>query len=256
MKFGKISPEDMEMTSYSLDTSAGAVILGDFGYTNFEITEDEGFYTVFNRHVRIKILDKDELDQGDFVISLYTSSGGNEEKVTGLKAYTYNLENGKVEKYKLERKNIFRENASKNWNEVKFSMPNVKVGSVIEVSYSISSPFFYQLQRWFFQAEIPTVRSEYHVYIPEYYNYKNWASGYIPIKKESDVTYKTFQYTQAATIGPDGRESGELISFKAKITHWSYIAENVPAFKNEPKITSLYMKVKTFLSLLIQNSLS
>ncbi len=238
MKFGNISKEEMEMTSCSIDTSAGAVVLGDFGTTNFDITEDEGFYTVFTRHVRIKILDKDELDQGDFVINLYESKGGDEEKVTGLKAVTYNLEKGQVEKYKLERKNIFREKASENWNEIKFSMPNVKVGSVIDVTYTITSPFYYQLQRWFFQTEIPTIRSEYHVYIPEYYNYKNWSSGYIPIKKESDITYKTYQYTQAATVGPNGRESGELISFKAKITHWSYFAENVPAFKNEPKITS------------------
>ena len=99
----------MEMTSYDLDTSAGAVILGEFGKTTFEYTQDMGFHQVFTVHRRIKILDKEELEQGDFLISLYESNSGREEKLSGLKAFTFNMENGKVAKYKLERKNVFKE---------------------------------------------------------------------------------------------------------------------------------------------------
>ncbi len=240
MKFGNISDEDLKMTSYSQDTSAGAVVLGNFGTTSFDISEDEGFFMIFTKHIRIKILDKSELDKGDFSVSLYESAGGSEERLSGLKACTYNLEGEKVTKYKLERKNIFREKTDKNFTTIKFSLPNVKVGSVIEVEYSINSPFIFNLQSWYFQSDIPTTRSEYHVYIPEYYKYKNWSSGYIPIIKESETSYRTFQFNKSATVTSSGRESGEIISFKAQITHWSYVAENVPAFKNEPYITTVY----------------
>lgn len=240
MKYGQISDEEMKMTSYLPDTSAGAVVLGDFGTTSFEISQDQGFYMVFSKHIRIKILDKRELDKGDFSISLYESAGGNEEKLSGLKACTYNLEGGKIVKDKIERKNIFREKTDKNHTTIKFSLPNVKAGSVIEVAYSINSPFIFNLQSWYFQSDIPTTRSEYHVYIPEYYKYKNWSSGYVPITKESESSYRTFQFNKSAEITSTGRESGEVISFKAQVTHWSYVAENVPAFKNEPYITTIY----------------
>ncbi|MBA7518174.1 hypothetical protein ES705_10241 [subsurface metagenome] len=241
MKFGKIPIEELEMTSYAIDTSAGAVILGDFGVTNFDISKDEGFFLTFSTHIRIKILDKDELDRADFNIILYESNSGKDEDLSGLKACTYNLENGKIVKYKLGRKDIYREKIDKNHKQVKFSLPNVKVGSVIEVEYRTVSPFVFNLNSWYFQSSIPTRRSEYHVFMPEYFYYKNWVSGYVPVRKDSETHTKTFQYTKSATIDPaGGRESGSIVSFEAQVTHWTYTAENVPAFINEPYITTVY----------------
>jgi hypothetical protein len=44
MKYGEIPEEDMNMTIYPEDTTAEAVILGEFGITSFNISEDEGFF--------------------------------------------------------------------------------------------------------------------------------------------------------------------------------------------------------------------
>ncbi|MBN1599772.1 MAG: DUF3857 and transglutaminase domain-containing protein [Bacteroidales bacterium] len=242
MKFDKISQEELEMTSYAPDTSAGAVVLGDYGITRFTFSEDSWFDLEFKRHVRIKILDKSELNWGNFNIILYVGVGGSEEDITLLKAYTYNLEDGVVKKDKLERKDaFFEEKIDKNHKQVKFTMPNVKVGSVIDVTYTIKSPFLFNLNKWYFQRNIPVVHSEYHVFIPEYFNYKNWINGYVIIKKESDIRNEKFTYHEAAAIEPGmygGRTSGGMRSFEAKITHWSYLGENVPAYKNEPYITN------------------
>ena len=43
----------------------------------------------------------------------------------------------------------------------KVTMPNVKVGSVIEITYKVRSDFIFNFQDWEFQSTIPTVWSEY-----------------------------------------------------------------------------------------------
>lgn len=241
MKYGDIPEEDLKMTSYTNDTTAEAVVLGDYGVSLFNISEDEGFFLEYTRHTRIKILKKNGVDWADFMIRLYVGTGGDKEDIGMIKGTTFNIENGKVVKQKLERDAIFKEKEDKNHNTVKFTMPNVKVGSVIDVTYSITSPFIFTLNSWYFQNAIPVRKSVYNVNIPEYFFYKNWVSGYVFVNKESEVRRETYQYTQAATIDPQyGRQSGGVVSFDAQVTHWTYTADNVPAFINEPFITSRY----------------
>jgi hypothetical protein len=241
MKFGEIPEEDMKLTVYPDDTTAEAVFLGEYGVTRFNISEDQGFYLEYEHHKRIKILKKSGLDWADFLIRTYVGTDGHKEDVQMIKAFTFNLEDGKVVKKKLERDAIFTQKESKNYEITKFTMPNVKVGSVIDVTYSIVSPYTFTLQAWYFQNTIPVRKSVYHVKIPEYYIYKNWTSGYISVNKESEMIHEVFQYTESATIDPKyGRQSGGMVKFDAQVTHWTYSAEKVPAFKNEPYITTRY----------------
>ena len=165
MKFGDIPEEDLKMTKYIKDSTAGAVVLGDFGITKFVYSQDKGFTLDFERHVRIKIFDKRELDQADFSVLLYIGNGGNKEEFKSIKAITYNFENGKEIKTKMGKDALFEELADKNHEMVKFSLPNVKEGSVLDVTYEISSPYLFNLNNWKFQSSIPTVHSEYHVFM-------------------------------------------------------------------------------------------
>lgn len=178
-KFGKVSKEELAMTVYEKDSSAEALILFDIGETDFDYNQQQGFQMVFKRHVRIKILNEDGFDLANFKLELYHNNG-NREKLSGLKAVTYNLENGKIKKIKLDKKNIFDIEDTKNLDFKKFSLPSIKVGSVIEVSYTITSDFFYNLQKWNFQYSIPSVWSEYTVQIPEYFRYNRIGKGYLP----------------------------------------------------------------------------
>jgi hypothetical protein len=61
IKFGKVELADLQMKSYAPDTSAEAVILGDYGKSYFKYGPD-GFQIVHDRHVRIKILKKSGYD--------------------------------------------------------------------------------------------------------------------------------------------------------------------------------------------------
>ena len=240
MKYGKVSEQEMTMTEYAQDTSAGAVILGDYGVTRFSFSADNGFYQTFTRHVRLKILDKTELDWADFTIRLYESDSGEDEDLSMLRGQTFNMEDGKEVKYKLKNDAIFREEEDKNHKRIKFTMPNVKEGSVIDVTYTISSPFIFTLNPWYFQKSIPVQKSVYHVFIPEYFYYKNWTTGYVPISKETERRTESYQFSKGAEITSNGRESGGIYSIEADVTHWTYLASNVPAFLEEPYMTTVF----------------
>lgn len=163
------------MHTYDKDTSAAAVILSDYGVSFFRTSGSVKL--MFERRTRIKILKKSGYDWANVEVPLY-QQGTRRETVSGVKGYTYNLENGKVIKDKLEQSAVFEERQSENRSTKKFTMPNVKEGSVIEYSYTVTSDFIYNLQEWEFQHTIPTVWSEYRAKIPQYFDYKTLQHGY------------------------------------------------------------------------------
>ena len=80
------------MKKYEKDSSAAAVVIADYGETSIVYEERIGFQLIFERLTRIKILTKEGLEWANFEIPLY-HSGSDDEKMSGLKAVTYNLEN-------------------------------------------------------------------------------------------------------------------------------------------------------------------
>ena len=115
-----------------------------------------------------------------FEIPLY-KDGTQDETISGLKAVTYNLENGKIVETKAKSDGFFNEKFSDNLTLVKVALPNVKVGSVVEITYKINSDFLMNFWDWEFQETIPVVWSEYRASIPEFFNYDKYMQGYIPL---------------------------------------------------------------------------
>ena len=182
VKFGEVTKEELMMTAYDKDSSAAAVILADYGTSAIIYRQNIGFSLDFERTTRIKILTKDGLKWGDFSVPLY-KKGNVDEKISALKAITYNLEDGKIVESKLKNDGIFKENADANHDFIKFTCPNVREGSVIEVTYKVNTPaeFLFNFQDWYFQSTIPTVVSEYRAQIPEYFMYDKYTQGYISL---------------------------------------------------------------------------
>ena len=104
--------EDLQMTHYPLDSSAHAVILCDYGETKmvYDDTVDD-FIIEFDRHIRMKIIDKGGLDYADFEIPLYKNGNSSQEKemVTKFKAATYNLVNAEMAETKTAKKDLLSE---------------------------------------------------------------------------------------------------------------------------------------------------
>ena len=87
MKFGKIDMDELTMTVYQKDTTANAVVLGDYGNVFFKYNISDGnWYLYFERHRRIKILKKPGYDWANHEIFLYDHEGVS-EKVSSLERF-------------------------------------------------------------------------------------------------------------------------------------------------------------------------
>lgn len=238
--FGKIDKASLEKEIYEKDTSASAVILADYGSTEIEYnTTQKIFYYIFKRHRRIKILKKDGYDWASHNVFLYHDND-DREKIAGIKGYSYNIENGKIVKSKLDKDAIFKENSSENWDEVRFTLPNVKEGTVLEYTYHIISSFLFNFRSWQFQHNIPCVWSEYKISIPEFYNYKKISQGYLAFSN-----YDKRTVADNISFTTKSRSEGRVVqtSFSTnKIDYVKYVdkwvIKDVPAFIPEKYITT------------------
>lgn len=241
VKFGDVAKEELSMTSYDKDSSATAVILADFGESAISYRQNIGFSLDFERTTRIKILTKDGLDWGNFTIPLY-KSGSTEEKLVALKAITYNLEGGKIVESKLKNDGIFEDKNNENWDYIKVTCPNVREGSVVEFTYKVNSPFLFNFQDWDFQTTIPTILSEYRAQIPEYFNYDKYMQGYVSLKVadetkvQNSIRLTSFERT-GNQYNQQSKASTDQIDYMDAKYRW--VANDVPAFKPEPYMTSL-----------------
>ncbi len=235
VKYGKIDKSDLEMTSYAPDPEADAVILYDSKKVEFIYNNDKGFQFQKVRHIRIKVFNKSGFDYADFPITLYQSSGSFEH-LTAFKAQTNNLVDGKVEKSKLSNKDTYKEEVNKYSTRIKYAMPNLQEGSVVDITYSIRSDFLYELTDWKYQFEIPVVQSDFFAEIPEYFIYKTAYQGYersAITKNKTAFGRQTIHYRVSNSPGQlPGRSASGTQEIKTKIYDWS--AVNVPAFKAEP----------------------
>lgn len=242
--FGKVSMEELTATQCPIDTGAQAYYIFDQGSTEFvylnttirvdETGSDKGFQMKFERHVRIKILNKAASDLGDFDIPLY-EKGSNKEQILGLKGFTFNLVDGKIVKTKLDLKQIITEQTDNNWVHVKFALPEVREGSVIEVSYQVLSDFFINLQEWQFQRMYPILYSEYTVAIPQYYFYSPETSGYFRVNQVKSTAYRSLTLTVIEKASGMVNQGGTYTfkeDYREDIT--KFYASEIPAFKVEP----------------------
>jgi Domain of Unknown Function with PDB structure (DUF3857)/Transglutaminase-like superfamily len=225
-KFGKIDEATLKMTSYDKDPQTEAVVLFNVGESRLEFNVAKGFFElIYERHCRIKIFNKNGYRHADHSIVYYKPSGTSKEYISGLKGYTYLLEEGKVVKHKLENSSIFEEEYTDELFIKKFTMPNVKEGCVIEYSYKITTDFFTYLKSWEFQDDIPVMYSQYTTEIPEPFNYKLSMQGY------TDVTPSKKQDLKTGSLG-----AGSTRTFTINVN--TYTAKDIPAFRNEKFITA------------------
>ncbi len=214
--YGQATYRELDMKNYGPDTSAVAVILDEFGEAYFDNNNDHNL--LFEYHARIKILKKGGVSYGTFEIPLRKSEGRS-EKIVSIKASAFNIENGSMRETKLDPKNVFLENQSKYYDAKKFAIPNVKEGSVIEVFYTLESPFVYKFRSWEFQSEIPKLQSEFWALIPGNYLYNVSLRGFLKLTKQESELVKSCFLT-------------------ADCSRLKYAIKNIPAFNEEEFMTA------------------
>jgi hypothetical protein len=146
----------------------------------------------------------------------------NADKISDFKATTYNLENNSIIENHLDSKDLFEERKSSSNIVKKFTMPALKVGSIIDYEYTIISKNYYYLPAWNFQhINFPCLYSQYTVVVPDLLRYLFLKSGidsigYTVQELDRQVIYQMSNFN---------------VSTKAK--KYSWVARNLPAFTVE-----------------------
>ena len=219
-KFGNVTLAELDMKNYPNDTSANAVVLNEFGEAS--IDSDGDLNLVLEYHIKIKILKKQGVGQGNFSIFL-SKDGSRKQFVKAITASTFNLNNHQVKETKMERTAIFNQSHNEYWDVAKFTLPDVQIGSVLDVKYILESPFIFNFWEWEFQSDIPKVRTEFWARIPANYIYNTTLNGYLDLAKNESTIIKD-------CFTPGGQ--------KADCVLGKYVIESVPAFVEEEYMTA------------------
>ena len=251
VEFGKVSKEELSEAEYPYDTNAAAAITYKSHNTYFLTTNGQS-NLITEVHERIKIYKKEGFDYATEYINLYKGRY-DEENVSKIKALTYNLVNGEIVEDKLDKDQIFKTEASYNYNRVTFTMPNVQEGSVIEFKYKISSPYIWNIDEFQFQYDIPVKKMVAELRTPKGFRFNQTPKGYLNVFPQTskrndnrigmDVIVNTYTMNQVPAMKEenyvdniDNYRSGvmfELVSidlpgyFKSFAKTWSDVAKTI-----------------------------
>lgn len=153
-EFGTFSQAEINLKETQLDKEAEAIVLLDEAFAHY----DEQYQLITDRRVRIKILNQRGLDRANIIIPFYKKD--HFEFITSIAGLTYTDNEGQLVS-NLARKSIYTENKDENYSLIKFALPNVKVGSIIEYKFTSVMKHYGGLDNWIFQSDIPTIKSFY-----------------------------------------------------------------------------------------------
>ena len=220
--FGKVPYKDMEIQSYPKDTAASAVMIRELGASRIDDGND--YNLIHKYHGRIKVLKKAGVEYANIEIPLQKSTSTRLEMLKSFRASVFNMENGSMQETKYNPRDILTEKFNENWDIKKITLPNVRVGSIIEYEYEVETPFFVMnFYPWEFQSEIPKIHSEYWATIPANYRYNIALRGALKLTKNESVIIKD------CLVAGGG---------KAECVRYKWAMRHVPAFLEEDFMTS------------------
>jgi hypothetical protein len=230
MDYGKITLSDIALKKTTIDSNANAVVIKEFGESglrvkSLEFNEGAGgkLYVHFDYQVKIKIFNKNGLKSGDVAIPRKLYRDGSEDEVIEIVGTTYNYVNGELQRSELDKKSITDENIDKSNAVTKFTLPNLKEGSIIEYHYRMNIPYLFNFKGWDFQSDIPKLHSRYVAYIPSIYNYHASLKG-----------HKKLDSTKAEVFSDCIRIFGKTYD----CSRLTYMMKNVSAFVKEEHMTA------------------
>lgn len=211
-RFGKVSEEELQMERYDRDPDAEAVILYEELRTYFLIGNQ--FTRMTDYFIRIKVLKAEGKEYADINLPYVFQR----ENYANLDAVAYNLVDGKIVKTPLKKQYLFREEVGDEQWMLKFSIPEVREGTVIEYRYRMNSDFVTYIPSVVVQHDIPTVRMKATVEIPEYLRFNVNTKGYLSIDMREN------------TIA--GRIAGTDVPYNVR--EITTEGRDIPALKKEP----------------------
>jgi hypothetical protein len=161
------------MTDCPFEPGAPAMIIAEKG----ELVNEVGApYHAMRITRRIKILSKEGLSYGNFELEYmnrYTD-------IVFFQATVYNLENNSIVEEKAKSDAAKTIKIDKYNTRFSVTLPNVKVGSVIDIFYKQQDQNMLPIQPWYFQSEIPCGWSEYIPKIKKKATYIYHFTNFLP----------------------------------------------------------------------------
>ena len=227
LKYGKPSKEEFTMTSFAPDTTATAIYLFRKGESSFAYKD--GFQLVTEHWVRIKVLKPQGVSYADITVPYYSPSDKDkgQERASEINGCSYNMENGQCVETPLKRDLISDERVNQHIRLLKFSIPAVKEGTVIEYHYKLYSDYFAHIDNWMMQDELPMIYNQYKITIPHAFIYnielrgKDWITSK---EKETSIHGVTTQQSGVAKIAED---------FSIPSRELTFTSQHLPAIRQD-----------------------
>ncbi|MCC6459083.1 MAG: DUF3857 domain-containing protein [Saprospiraceae bacterium] len=230
IKYGKVELTDLQRTDCAFEPGAAAMVLCDYGESEFAIEGSKGFAYELKRHKRIKILTKSGLEQANVQVYYYAGKSGDYEKIREVKAMCHYLANGVAQTIELSSKDIHTTEVGFGVKELKFAIPGAREGCVIEYQYSFVSRDIANLEGWYFQENIPSLYSEYRMIMPQFLIYQRVFHGMQELESAEPVIVR--RDYQGYIDSPDGRT--ERVSFTENCNQNRWVMKNTASFRAEP----------------------
>ena len=230
-ELNRVTKDELLEKQCKIDTSASAAFLFKKAKTTFKYYLKEGFVSITEFQIKLKIYKKEGLQWANFKMPYYVGYEKlNDESINIESAFTYNLENDKIVKSKVTTAGKFEEQINEYWKVKTLSFPNVRECSIIELKYSLKTENISTLPIFQFQYEIPVNTVEYLSEIPEFYIYRVIKNGFVDIQKEEKIENTSQSYEGEHNLTTH-------LSYK-QITA-KYSAQNIPAIKDESYINNI-----------------
>ena len=258
-KFGKPTEEEMLMASYAPDSTAEAVVLcrlSDVKYT----VQFNGYLVDYSEKIRIKVLKPGGERFASVVVPYYrqkshinvlkfsTMAGSTDllddssgsfldeaagnyayEDVEDIKAVAFNMVNGKMKKTVMNKDSIKVEKIN-NWNyQLRFNIPDVHVGTVIEYEYNIHSQLFYMLHDWYPQCEIPVQYAFLDMDIPTYLIFNVEEKGIQRLSYRCTTGAMNYKLVSDPLARP----------VSIPTNHYTFMGQNLKAMPKPPYVWSM-----------------
>lgn len=222
-EYRSVTAAELNMTSYNRDPSAHAVVLDEHGDSQIRAVNDDRIKLVYQYHVRIKIFDNEGFKEGTVEIPIYIGKEVEEQIDDIAGVTTYVDETGRTRIEELQPEKVYKVAQNKNHTTVKFAMPGLRKGCVIEYKYTITTPYFEDFRYWQFQTDIPKIKSDYETHIPGFWSYNASIRGSLKLDKN---------------VAELERECFSSHGANSDCSHFVYGMNNIPAFVEEDYMTS------------------
>lgn len=222
IKFGEVTVADFDLSKYNFDTTADAVVIADIGsaimgHNNSTLGPGAFVYKVKRR---IKILNENGKKLANKSITLL-----GQNQISHFHGTSYNLINNEVIKTEIDEKDYHFDNENEFTDVIKFTIPNSKVGTIIEFDYEYTSEYYNYVPSWSFQDEYPVLWSSSEFQHYGIFNYYAIPQSILPFYQVQDKIKEPVTFTDRQKLGSSLWRS------------WSM--KNIPALKEEPLVYNL-----------------